>query len=123
MKTEPEERALTPKQRLAAELLGMGRTQREAAAQAGVHERTVSNWMRLPEFRQACDEATGAFVQAMRPRAWDVFARHLEDDDKKIAQQAAAQVLKIAEGGQGAGSVVVAFAHMPRPGEVGDGTV
>jgi len=116
------ERPLTPKQRMAAELLGGGMTRREAAERVGVHENTVSNWLRLGAFRTARDEAVDALVLEMRPKAWDVFARQLEDEDKKIAQQAASQVLKMAEGQDKAleKTVSVRFLYMPRPGEVAD---
>ena len=59
--------AADPKQRISAELLGGGMTRREAAERVGVHENTVSNWLRLGAFRTARDEAVDALVLEMRP--------------------------------------------------------
>lgn len=51
-------RPLTSPQRTAAELLGRGKTQVEAAkAAGGVTPRTVRDWLRRPAFREAVEEA------------------------------------------------------------------
>ncbi len=111
---------LSPMMLMAAELLGSGKTRREAAEAIGVSERSIYNWRNDPAFREAVLDAERAFVAEMRPRAWELFSRHLLDDDKKIAQQAATQVLKVAEDLKENGAekqVVVHFLYMPRPGE------
>ncbi len=124
MAEKRETAKLGARQRMAAELLGCGVTRREAAERLGVSERTITNWRGLSGFQEAADEAERAFVAQMRPRAWDVFSKHLEDEDKKIAQQAAGQVLKMAESMMAQESekaVYVWFSNMPRPGEAGGG--
>lgn len=112
---------LTPAQRMAAELLGSGMKRRDAAQQVGVHEETITKWKRVPAFREAVGEAAETFIADMRLKALDVFSKHLEDGDKRIAQQAAGQVLKLAESlaeKEQEKQVIISFAHMPKPGEV-----
>lgn len=124
MKQSGEDSALTPKQRMAAELLGSGMSRREAAERVGVHETTISHWRKNPAFCELREETLAAFIGEMRMRAWDVFARQLEDEDKKIAQQAAAQVLKLAEQTvERDKPAIVRFLYMPMPGAVKDGSL
>jgi|GEM_PF-5348771 len=112
---------LTAKQRMAAEILGSGMRHKEAAAQVGVHQRTIENWLKDENFLRARDRATDALVAAMKARAWGVVAQQLEDEDKKVAHQAASQVLKMAEQqGKGQdGEWTVRFLYAPEPGEAG----
>ena len=118
-----KKRVLTPIQRMAAELLGSGMRGREVALQVGVHQETITKWKRTAAFREAVQEAAETFIADMRLKALDVFYQHLEDQDKKIAQQAASQVLKLSEALKESSQdreVSVTFLHMPRPGEVMD---
>ena len=122
MKDRPK-RQLTPNQRMAAELLGGGMKRREAALQVGIHEETITKWKRTEVFREAVREAADTFITDMRLKALDVFSKHLEDDDKRIAQQAAGYVVKLSEGiaeREQEKQVNVSFLYMPKPGEVKD---
>ena len=122
MKEKPK-RQLTPNQRMTAELLGSGMKRREAAQQVGIHEETITKWKRTEVFREAVREAADTFITDMRLKALDVFSKHLEDDDKRIAQQAAGYVVKLSESlaeREHEKQVNVSFLYMPKPGEVND---
>lgn len=110
---------LTVKQRMAAELLGMGASRREVAAQVGVAESTLRAWGQNLAFCRARDQAMESFVRGMCPKAWEALVRQLEDEDKRIVQQAAERLLKLADGLESLekGAVQVVFLHMPPPGE------
>lgn len=121
MATEKKKCSLTPVQRMAAEMLGSGMKRKDVAQHVKVHEETITKWKRVPAFREMVGLAAEAFIEDMRLKALDVFAQHLEDGDKRIAQQAAGQVLKLAEGlmdKEQDRQVTVTFANMPKPGEV-----
>jgi transposase-like protein len=118
---DKSKRQLTPNQRMAAELLGSGMKRKEAAQEVGVHEETITKWKRSVEFREAVREAADTFITDMRLKALDVFSKHLEDDDKRIAQQAAGYVVKLSESlaeKEYEKQVHISFLYMPKPGEV-----
>lgn len=120
---DKSKRSLTPNQRMAAELLGSGKKRREVAIEVGVHEETITKWKRSLMFREAVREAADTFITDMRLKALDVFSKHLEDDDKRIAQQAAGYVVKLSENlaeKEQEKQVLVSFLGMPKPGEVSD---
>jgi hypothetical protein len=53
---------LSPRQQQAAQLIGSGQLQREAAAEVGVHPGTVKRWMRREDFRSTVDRARAALL-------------------------------------------------------------
>lgn len=96
---------LTPKQAVAVDRLTGGATHAAAAAAAGVARETVTRWVSdHPGFRAALDRARYASsietidrVSAIRSRALDVVAQHLDtlDASEPVALAVAVTVLKV----------------------------
>lgn len=96
---------LTPAQAVAVEQLTSGATHADAAAVAGVARETVSRWVsHHPGVRAALDSARYASsietidrVAAIRSRALDVVAQHLDtlDPSDPVSLAVAVTVLKV----------------------------
>lgn len=102
-----------------------GLSQREAAGRVGVTESTLRNWLRMEAFAALRRETMERLLEETRPRVLEVLKRQLEDEDKRIAQQAANHLMKLAEAArekEETGAVQVRFLYMPRPGEASDGS-
>jgi len=92
---------LTPQQEAAVDLLAAGNTVTQVAESVGVARQTVSEWLnRHHGFRAALNgrrqEIWGQLTDQLRallPKALDALGRSL-DEDGRIAQDAAVQVLK-----------------------------
>lgn len=101
--TEPHA-SLTPRQRLAVEVLAAGGSTMAAGNAAGVRRETVSRWLAdVPGFRTTVNRATRdlaarqrARLLALHDRALDVVGEGLDSDDADRRDRAAALVLKSA---------------------------
>lgn len=88
---------------VAALALALGRTHKQAAAEAGVSERCIYRWNRLPKFRARVNELRGAAVGAAVNKlstsmtaASDVLAGLLKNKDANVKLRAARAVLELA---------------------------
>lgn len=99
------DQGLTPNQRKAAYLLGVGKTRAYAAAEVGVKEATIYTWLHNPEFRKERDKACDDYVSEVLPMAIDVFVEQAQDTREKSAwlrQNAAGRLVALMNSHKGA---------------------
>lgn len=77
---------ITGKHIEAAHVLAMGDSYDEAARAAGVHVRTIANWLQKEEFRDEVDRVLSELRVRAGRKAWKVIMHALEEGDKKTAR-------------------------------------
>lgn len=110
----PSEIVLDGAQLDAAAALAQGRTQSEAADEAGVTTRTIRRWLQLDEFQAVLREAEGTYRQALMRklrhaggRALDHLLDVMDDDEAEPPErrQAATAILRTWIGQDGTTSI------------------
>jgi len=86
---------VTPAQRVAIESLAMGRTQKEAAAVAGVRPETISRWKREPGFHAALAEVCAALQEDMRYRLVFLRGRVLDRVAELVPEMGDADAIRL----------------------------
>ena len=91
---------LTPRQKIAIELLAHGTSHKDAAEQLGCDAKTLQRWQQSPAFREALHTQTGIVateiarhMQALQSKALDTLALLLEHGSERVRLQAALRVL------------------------------
>lgn len=91
---------LTPRQRLAVELLAHGASRKEAALRIACDVKTLQRWQQSPVFREALHVQTGIAatetvrkMQALQGKALEVLAKAMDGGSEKTQLQAALRVL------------------------------
>jgi len=72
---------LTPRQAQAAQLIGYGKTRREAAKEVGVTPEAISIWSRTPVFRAAINQFQQEMLEATKGRMLSLTEKALETLD------------------------------------------
>jgi transposase-like protein len=98
---EKEERNLSPKQELAADLLAAGETISGAAEKVGVARQTLSEWFNhSQEFRIAIESRRAEVWQTMTNKLRALVPKAIEALEQELSgvnrMRAAAQILKLA---------------------------
>ena len=111
------ENKISPKQKYAAEMLGLGAGIEEVAAEMGVKPATIRRWAKENDFLKARDEAMYDRLGSLVPVAMEVFAGILTGDNKWAALQAARELFNLDDRRREKNNTIeVIFKGMPEPG-------
>ncbi len=111
------ENKISPKQKYAAEMLGLGAGIDEVAAEMGVKPATIRRWAKENDFLKARDEAMYDRLGSLVPVAMEVFAGILTGDNKWAALQAARELFNLDDRRREKNNTIeVIFKGMPEPG-------
>ena len=89
------ENKISPKQKYAAEMLGLGAGIDDVAAEMGVKPATIRRWAKENDFLKARDEAMYDRLGSLVPVAMEVFAGILTGENKWAALQAARELFNL----------------------------
>lgn len=109
---------MTNKMRAAAVLCGQGYSNEQIAEELDVTVNTVREWMRRDDVVALVGNATATYLQAIQGRAAKRLVDQVSDQNPWVAQNAAREVIRLAQQAQGIAqnTVNVSFAGMPEPG-------
>lgn len=111
------ENKISPKQKYAAEMLGLGASIDDVAAEMGVKPATIRRWAKENDFLKARDEAMYDRLGSLVPVAMEVFAGILTGDNKWAALQAARELFNLDDRRREKNNTIeVIFKGMPEPG-------
>jgi hypothetical protein len=111
------ENKISPKQKYAAEMLGLGASIDDVAAEMGVKPATIRRWAKENDFLKARDEAMYDRLGSLVPVAMEVFAGILTGKDKWAALQAARELFNLDDRRRAKSQTIeVIFKGMPEPG-------